>query len=371
MGAGARAEAGPAASLSVVARSSAQSPRQSASRRRRSGGARSAGSSNEPIARSAARSRSSSPSRSRALTERVGARAGRSVSRGSRSSSLRSRSSAARQAFTSSEASRWVSPCSAMTASSRSCCSCASAASSLPRVGPSTPRPSAACAWRESRRPSAKRHSTQARLCPRSRPIALGPSCSSSRSEQTTSASSRGVLVRAGALAASSRCLCSALVPPTATTIGALRSPRSRQRRSRLKPSRSSYSPSLRRATKSGKSGPGSVAPRELPLRSRAYPVCTRSIGTRRTAQTTSSATFVPGFAWPVRSAAASVARVWLSLNTRQRPHTRALDGPPRAGEAGRCTRRARLARASAGPRAVRARALLRPRGRARRPGTR
>ena len=237
-----RSVAGVVVRRSAVTRSSSSTLRQSASSRRRSAGAKSSGSVKSRKSCSAALSRPSSASRSRARGESVWLRAvsGRNRPSGSRSSSRRSFSSARCQACTRASASRCLSWWWLMAPSTQSCSSCASRVSSWPSVGPMMPRPSSSCARGDNRRPSARRRSTHGRWCPSSRPMAVGPSCSSSRSEQTTRASSSAVVVRRGALATSSRRLHCALDRAPSTTTGTVRWPCSRQRASRLRPSSTS-----------------------------------------------------------------------------------------------------------------------------------
>jgi len=265
--------------------------------------------------------------------ETAAAGAGRSRPRGSRKSWQRSASSATPKASTSSKLSRAVSPCRSAQSRSLSCSWGFSSHRARASVGPMPRRASLCCTAGDKREPIARRASTQPALCPNSRamPLAVSPSCSTS--EQTTFASSSAVTVRGGALAKSSRRLCSAAEAGRSTTTGTLVAPCSRQRSRRLKPSRTSKPPSSVGATRSGSSASCSGAPGPSPGRSLAKPVRSRSMGSDRTTACGS------GMALPSRRLGGAAGRGGLRSPVRRaRARRPAAGGRRRAGAARRAT---------------------------------
>jgi hypothetical protein len=147
----------------------------------------------------------------------------RNCSSGERRSRLRSAGSAARKALTSSSDSRALRPCLQMLSSTASCSSSVSVVSACASVGPIAPEATCCSADGVRRVPIALRRSTHAGLRSRRRATCVGVRPSCSISEQTTRASSSAVIVRAGALTASSSRLCSAARDGASTTTGMVR----------------------------------------------------------------------------------------------------------------------------------------------------
>ena len=115
-----------------------------------------------------------------------------------------------------------------MATMSASCSRSATSESACASEGPIVPLASRSCAAVDSRVPSASREDTQRTRLPKRRATAVRVSPSSSRSEQTTRASSSGVSVRGGALASSNSRLCSRAPVACSTTTGACVAPSSR-----------------------------------------------------------------------------------------------------------------------------------------------
>ena len=100
--------------------------------------------------------------------------------------------------------------------------------------------------------------------------MAVGLSPCSSRREQTTRPSSRGVRVRGGELARRSKRLCSSAPLGRSTTTGMSRRPLCRQASRRLKPSMISKLPSGTGTTRMGSSAMSSAPVETEPGRSEA-----------------------------------------------------------------------------------------------------
>ena len=253
---------------------SATAARSSASRRRRSAGANSGGIWNAAKSAKARRIRCKSASSCATLGDRVGwaACSPRRCSIGARSNCFRSAGSAARQAPSIINASRALRPCFLILWSSASWSSCGSDVSACARVGPIAPDARSSSTDGARRVPIAFRRATQSGLWPSRRATWVGVRWSSSINEHTTRASSSAVIVRAGALTASISRLCCTTCAGASTTTGTVVAPCSRQRSSRLNPSRTSKAGpcpvSGHRATRSGRSAPCSMRGDMAPGRS-------------------------------------------------------------------------------------------------------
>lgn len=250
---------------------SARTPRWSAARRRPSAGARSAGSAKARSAASVSWKSARRCSSATARGVRLGAgAAGRRAARGSAARSRRSRASPTRQACTSVSASRARRSWRVTAASTASWSAGGNAHSACASVGPMARVVSAVAAVGERPVASDRRCATQVGLCWSARAAPATVSPSSVRSDATTRASSSGVRVRGGALAARRRHLSSTRLPGRSTTTGTSVRPASRQHASRLKPSRTSKCPSSVGATRSGSSARSSTVGGGVPGRSAA-----------------------------------------------------------------------------------------------------
>ena len=245
-----------------------------ASRRLRSGGGRSSGSTKAASCSSALRQSVRVCSRTTVREDQQLCRwaSGRTTWSGSLSSRRRSRSSAARYAATNRVHSRAANWCRSALSRMASWSLVPSVLSAQASVGPSSPRDSFWAATVPSCALSLSRRSTQSVVWPSSRPIALGVRPSSCASDETTWASSIAVMVRGGALAANKSRLCSTLSAEASTTTGTCCSPCSCQRRTRLNPSITSQPPAGLSTTRTGKSATAAGRERSgsTPGRSRA-----------------------------------------------------------------------------------------------------
>lgn len=256
------------------------SARCSASRRRRSGSARSSGSPNWRILATARRRSSMVASIWAVRGSRTASGAGRTVASGSSRMRCRSTGSATRNAATTTTASVDRSRWRRITATTRSWSSWSSWQRACATATPIFP---VATAWQlalDRRRASSRRPCTQVGLRPSSRATPPGVRPSSAISDSTTRASSITVVVRAGELDSRTSRFRSGPDRGPSTMTGTLDQPASRHRARRLNPSRTSnWSPTG--ATLNGPSA-RPVPTGSRPTLRRWYEVRMRLVGTIR-----------------------------------------------------------------------------------------